>query len=190
MKFRIFLACMLAVFSLGSSAFEPDDFLLEVVPAIAAGTQQETLPPAWTVFNAICCPGSSADFSVAQGSTRRTSTSPSCSREANIPDLAETTPGVKTFSALLSSSACGNVPFNNFQLQLRNNTAYVFEARLDRGLPAIFLFEIDVSPKSGSTQDFTKERMLKSMKKGEAIILRPENAERYQGVFEESRPQQ
>jgi len=111
-----------------------DDFLLMVVPAIAAAANPRAPAapnnPLWSVANDVCCPTSSAVFSVTQGSASRSSTAPSCTVPARQSSEVESTAGAKSFNFLLNSSGCGPVS-GTFGFTLENNTRYLLVSNLN-----------------------------------------------------------
>jgi hypothetical protein len=119
--------------------FDPssdDDFLLSVVPAIAASIKRAepaVIEPKWRVVNEVCCGSSSARFSVTQGSDLRSSTTPSCAVAAPQSSDITSTAGSKRFSWALTSSGCGNLGAN-FNFSFQNSTDYIFVAELDNGV--------------------------------------------------------
>ena len=154
--------------------FDPDteDFLLLTVPAIAASSNSAPPPPQvvnpeWLVANEVCCPGSSAKFSVTQGSDTRSSTAPNCSTSAPISSAVLSTPGNKNFTFKLSSSACGDIP-GSFNFSMLEKTRYFIVAQFDGGVTVnIFsqpIGNLITPPQSSGTSAESDMKFVKTIK--------------------------
>lgn len=87
-------------------------------------------PPQWGATSVVCCPSSSATFSLTCGGITKNSTLANCISEGTWEGWVTTTAGSKTFSWELSTSACGNYT-GSFSWTLSAGTAYLFELGFD-----------------------------------------------------------
>ena len=131
---------------------DTEDFLLQTVPAILAAVKQPDEPvpppptvfPRWSVANDVCCPTSSANFTVTRGSDSRNSNSASCSSGSAQSSEANGTIGSNTFGFSLASSGCGTVT-GGFSTIFRESTRYLFVAVLDGSSIGIDLYSAPFS---------------------------------------------
>ena len=158
------------------SAQEDDDLLLNLIPILAAtSSNEEPIPPEWGIFNALCCPSSSATLTVTQGSTTQTSTRASCSVNAPNPSFRVSTAGNRDFASTLRSDTCPNLMLP-FSLLLENNKRYVFQAELQNNMPAIAVFVQERTTARETLANNENVDPAKTMTKLQTILLNSDNS--------------
>ena len=130
---------------------EDDDLLLSIPPIIAGANPIALFAPEWGVFADLCCPTSSATFSVTLNGVTKRSVSPSCAVESTFEGFSVSTAGNKNFSSTLSASNCPNFT-SNFSIEFDEGLRYLIQAELQNGEPALALFIQEITVPSQKSE--------------------------------------
>jgi len=131
---------------------EDDDLLLSIPPLISGAINPTaSFAPEWGIFADLCCPTSSATFSVTLNGETKRSVSPSCAVDSTFEGFSLSTPGNKNFSSTLSAANCPNFT-SNFSLEFEEGLRYLIQAELQNGEPALALFIQEISVPSQKSE--------------------------------------